>query len=104
MKIFAQISLVLVFLFVTAKFASASPITFGIDCMIHDNQGKMLSDLGAVGNVMGDYLATENFTYNGLHIRYSSNSAYCFRCEWKSTRLIDYHCKRKSECGSSDSE
>jgi hypothetical protein len=44
--------------------------------MIHDNQGKMLSDLGAVGNVMGDYLATENFTYNGLHITADLNGPF----------------------------
>jgi len=40
--------------FATSVYAAPqTKITFGMDCMIHDNQGKMLSDLGMIGAMMG---------------------------------------------------
>jgi hypothetical protein len=56
------------FLMVSAAQASAPGISFGLDCMIHDTQGKMLSDLGMIGSMMGSYTATETFHYNDLKI------------------------------------
>lgn len=58
--------------------ANASPtqISFGIDCMIHDSQGKMLSDLGMLGAMMGGYMDTGNFQYNDFKVAASLDGPF----------------------------
>jgi hypothetical protein len=44
-------------------------INFGIDCMIHDAQGAMLSDLGMVGAMSGGMcMPSGKFSYQNLAI------------------------------------
>lgn len=60
-----------------SRVANADPISFAIDCMIHDNQGKLLSDLGMVGALMnGQYRGTANFTYSDLKITADLNGPF----------------------------
>jgi len=71
-----------------AAYASNSPqITFGIDCMIHDDQGKMVSDLGMVGAMMGGYVDIGNFQYGDLKIEANLNGPFSETPEVKSPRI-----------------
>lgn len=49
--------------------AAQQPISFGIDCMIHDIHGKLLADLGMVGAMMnGRYTPVSNFSFSDLKV------------------------------------
>ena len=76
-------------LFVTTSANAAPPtkITFGMDCMIHDDQGKMLSDLGMIGAMMGSYTAVGNFKYNDLKIEANLNGPFTEAPEVASPQL-----------------
>jgi hypothetical protein len=67
-----MINLVLLFVAfssISSFAATRTPISFGIDCMVHDNQGKMLLDLGAVGAMRnGSYMSVADFEYGDLKI------------------------------------
>ncbi len=69
LKTFSKLSLGIIFFTALNASASTPKIPFGIDCMIHDSQGKMLSDLGMVGTMMdGSYMSSANFEYQTLKI------------------------------------
>jgi hypothetical protein len=45
-----------------------NPINFGIDCMVHNEQGKMLANLGDLGVIAGHYADTATYPFNKLRI------------------------------------
>lgn len=60
-----------------ASAATQPPIAFGMDCMIHDAHGKMLSDLGTVGAMMnGKYMPVAYFNYGELTIEADLNGPF----------------------------
>jgi hypothetical protein len=73
----------------TSSFADASPsVNFGIDCMIHDSQGKMLKDLGMIGMMMdGSFTAIGNYSYNDVRVEASLQGPFMTAPEVKQTQL-----------------
>jgi hypothetical protein len=71
------------------SYAAAAPsqISFGIDCMIHDDHGQMLSDLGMLGQMMGSYTARQSFTYKTLQVAADLNGPFAEASEVASPQL-----------------
>jgi hypothetical protein len=76
LKTFATLVIAFTTLASLTAHASSDQISFGIDCMIHDSQGKMLSDLGMLGAMMGSYESIGNFQYNNLKVVANLNGPF----------------------------
>ena len=71
----------------TLSASAHGQISFGLDCMIHDQKGRLLSDLGMIGSMMGSYKGEGSFQYNDLKIEANLNGPFLEAPEVASPQL-----------------